>query len=456
MVATQPIRPAVPADPGAHEHDAELIARYAAVGRELLPRERFTSPEFAALEAERLWTRVWQIACRVEELRAPGDFVEYTIIDQSVIVLRTDTGLRAYFNTCPHRGTRLAQGCGQFRGEIRCPFHGWRWSLDGENVEVLDRHEFAPFDDAEIALQDVAVDTWGGFVFVNLDPAPMPLLEFLDPVPAWLDAYHPERMRFTQHTTTVFEANWKVVVDAFNEGYHIAATHPEVLRWKDDAALEYEVFHTHTRYGGAGEPVPSPRLGLDADEIDHQEILALKIQDLIESLPGYFGDDDLRAMREVQRTPLPEGMTAGEFYLGRRRNGADARGLDWSHLTDEQVLGGDDLLIFPNFLGPIVAGGWFTYRVRPNGTNPDSCIFEIWSLEELREGEEREMVERAFVPDWRSRDWGTVINQDFRNMPAIQAGLHVRGPGLRLGKRQEMTVRRFHEVLDRFLFGLES
>ena len=66
------------------------------------------------------------------------------------------------------------------------------------------------------------------------------------------------------------------------------------------------------------------------------------------------------------------------------------------------------------------------------------------------------MVERDFVPDWRARDWGSVINQDFRNMPAIQAGLHVRGPGLRLNSRQEMTVRRFHEVLDRFLFGLES
>ena len=146
-----------------------------------------------------------------------------------------------------------------------------------------------------------------------------------------------------------------MVVDAFNEGYHIPAVHPEILKWKDDAALEYTPLHTHTRYGGGGWPMPSPRLGIPADEVDEQEILLAKVDDLIDNLPGYIGPSEAEALR-AQVRELPDGMTAGDFYLNRRRNGAVARGLDWSHLSDEQVLGGDDLLVFPNFIGPVVAG----------------------------------------------------------------------------------------------------
>jgi len=427
-----------------------------AFGSDTIPRERFTSAEFLALEYERLWPHVWQIACRVEEVADPADYVEYSIGEHSVFVVRGDDGvLRGFLNTCPHRGTRLAEGCGSFGAGIRCPFHGWGFDLQGANTFVLDRHEFPPMTEEELHLRECRVDTWGGFVFVHFDDDPEPLLDFLDPVPRLLDPYHPERMRYTGIKTTILPANWKVVVDAFNEGYHIAATHPELLQWKDDTALEYEVFRTHTRYGGAGEPKPSPRLGLDLETVDQHALLALKIQDLIDNLPGYFGPDDLAALEEVKRTPLPPGMSAGEFYLRRRRDGARARGLDWGHLSDEQVLGGDDLLMFPNFLGPIVAGGWFVYRCRPNGDDPHSSIFELWTLSELPEGAPpTPLPERQSFPDPRAHDWGLVVNQDLANFARIQRGLRVPGgAGLRWNRRQEMGVRRFHEVIDRYLFA---
>ena len=139
------------------------------------------------------------------------------------------------------------------------------------------------------------------------------------------------------------------------------------------------------------------------------------------------------------------------------------RGLDWSHLSDDQVLGGDDILVFPNFIGPVVAGGFFVYRVRPNGMDPHSCIFELWTLEEQPEGADpMPMCERQVYPDWREHDWGLVVNQDFANFAGIQRGLRVPGgpggiggpgTGLRWNPRQESCVRRFHEVLDRYLFG---
>jgi nitrite reductase/ring-hydroxylating ferredoxin subunit len=430
------------------------LAALVAFGSDLIPRERFTSVDFLALEYERLWPRVWQVACRVEEIPEPGDFVEYVIGDRSSFVVRTGAGeVRAFHNTCIHRGTALASGCGRFRGEIRCPFHGWRWDLDGNSTFVLDAHEFPAEPAADLRLRDVRCETYGGFVFVNFDPDAPSLVGWLEEIPGYFDPYRPERMCFTSHKTTVLPANWKVVVDAFNEGYHIATTHPEILRWKDEAALEYTPLRTHTRYGGAGWPMPSRRLGIPTDEVDEQELLAFKIDDLIDNLPGYIGPAEAEALRAVARTPLPEGTTAGDFYLKRRRDGAAARGLDWSHLDDDQVLGGDDLLLFPNFIGPVIAGAFFGYRVRPNGMDPHSCIFELWTLEERAEGQPHTMCEREVYPDWRTHDWGLVVQQDFENFEGIQRGLrNAAGGGLRWNRRQESCVRRFHEVLDRYLF----
>ncbi|HTD50793.1 MAG TPA: Rieske (2Fe-2S) protein, partial [Acidimicrobiia bacterium] len=95
-----------------------------------LPKERYTTTEFSDLEFERLWPHVWQIAGREEELDASGDFLEYTIGDDSILVVRTDRGtLSAFHNACRHRGTPLAAGCGTFAtGEIRCPYHAWTYA----------------------------------------------------------------------------------------------------------------------------------------------------------------------------------------------------------------------------------------------------------------------------------------------------------------------------------------
>ena len=140
-----------------------------------VPRERYTSPEFAELEFERLWSRVWQVACREEEIAEVGDFCEYLIGDQSILVVRSDPGtVRAFHNTCLHRGTRLADGNGRFPEEcIRCRYHAWRYDLDGKLVEVVDQHEFDPIPPGT-GLRAVRVERWGGFVWVCLDRSAPP------------------------------------------------------------------------------------------------------------------------------------------------------------------------------------------------------------------------------------------------------------------------------------------
>src|SRR6516162_2212131 len=101
----------------------------------LIPTERYYDEEFFRLEAERLWPHVWQMACRLEEIPNVGDFTEYTTLGKSVIIVRTKSGVKAFHNACRHRGVRLVTEPGncEVRG-FNCPFHGWRWNVDGENT----------------------------------------------------------------------------------------------------------------------------------------------------------------------------------------------------------------------------------------------------------------------------------------------------------------------------------
>src|SRR5262249_32901647 len=188
-----------------------------------VPKARYLDPEFLALELDHMWSRVWQIACREEELAEPGDYVAYDIGDQSMIVARDPHGeIHAFHNVCLHRGTRLADGPGHLgdEGTFRCPFHAWRYAPDGRWVEVVDAEDF-PALPAALLIEPVLVATWGGFVFVNFDPGAEPLLEYLGPLPALLAPYHLEQMRLRSVISTVLPANWKALVDAFNEAYHV-------------------------------------------------------------------------------------------------------------------------------------------------------------------------------------------------------------------------------------------
>jgi nitrite reductase/ring-hydroxylating ferredoxin subunit len=120
---------------------------------------RYIDPAFQQLEYERLWSRVWQVAARVDEIPEAGDYTTYEIGDQSVLLVRVDPStVKAYYNVCPHRGTALAEGCGAFHdARIICPFHGWRWDITGKNQFVLERQEFrgGQLRDSDVALKEV-------------------------------------------------------------------------------------------------------------------------------------------------------------------------------------------------------------------------------------------------------------------------------------------------------------
>jgi phenylpropionate dioxygenase-like ring-hydroxylating dioxygenase large terminal subunit len=417
-----------------------------------LPKERYTAERFAELEFERLWPRVWQIACRTEEVAGPGDFFEYELGDDTIAIVRDDAGeIHAFHNACLHRGRRLAEGCGTFDETIRCPYHGWCYAFDGRVVDVPDREEFDELP-ADLALKPVRVETWGGFVFVNLDARAEPLADFLDPLPKLLGPYHFDEMRLRAALTTIIDANWKAVVDAFNESYHVQGLHRQILPWTDDVSIAYEQFDRHAHYGrlaGARRELrPSPRLDLGPGDYDEGEILA----GLVAGLGGAFLGEERAAVEELRASGPPAGMTLLEAYQQRRMQLLSARGFDTSGLTPDLMTSADDVFCFPNVVGPVYPGSAILFRVRPNGRDPNRAIKDTWVLEWRAPGTDVRPPKRAFFADWRDRDWGEITEQDYENLANVQRGMRSSGwEGARLNRRQEGNVLHMHRVIDRYL-----
>ena len=198
---------------------------------EQIPTQRYYDQAFFDLERERLWPHVWQMAARLEEIPEVGDYVEYKILDKSVIVVRAKSGVKAFHNSCRHRGVQLASGMGNCEVQgFQCPFHGWRWNIEGENTFVFKPELFSDeqLDRAELDLVPCRVELWGGCAFINFDDEAAPFIECIKPYAARLDPRNVEQMKIDWWLAAELPVNWKLAMEAFMEGYHNTRTHPQL------------------------------------------------------------------------------------------------------------------------------------------------------------------------------------------------------------------------------------
>ncbi len=421
----------------------------------------YTSPEYCKLEAERLWPRVWQWACRLEEIPNVGDFVTYDIIDQSIIVVRSSADeIKAYYNVCPHRGRRITQGCGNAT-RLVCRFHGFKWNLQGDNIHVLDREEFGDtLTDEMLKLGELKLDTWGGYVFVTMDPDPEPLLEFLEPAVTLLGPYEFEKMRFRWRKSVIAKCNWKVGLEAFSEAYHVQGTHPQLLKWTDDKTVS-QARGRHGTFSHA--PYPQRWVhGQGSQRIykeprtDTRQALSDLHTHLFEELDASQSHSMVEAAQRLPRD-LPETASAIDALTAMMRwtKEIDAeKGIEWPPITPEQMkAAGNDWHVFPNWImlpGPTYMLG---YRVRPNGTDPDSCVFEVYALDRPPEGTVPPVPAWEHAENQTDHDfWGLILLQDFQNMAEVQQGLKSRGlKAVRFNPVQEMSLINFHNTLAEFM-----
>jgi hypothetical protein len=336
---------------------------------------------------------------------------------------------------------------------LRCRFHAWCWNLDGSIKSVTDPHDFHPdaITPERLRLPQCRVDTWGGFVFVNMDEAAPPLLDYLAPIPDFFAPYQVEKMRLTRARSTVVPANWKVVIDAFNEGYHLVGVHPQMLQYLDDTRFRYAQYGMHSVFGpGPGAMGhPSPRLG-DAVP-DRTEMLLALVEDMAGE-SDVFTEAEVAVVGEIVSNGLeiPEGETLNSVLAGMRRVLAQSKGIDLWGLPDTDILEGMAWNIFPNVALPLNAASGYFFRSRPNGRDPGSCLFDIWTLQRVGEGEEP-VVKREEYPRLEEHDWGRVLLQDFSTFGTVQRGMRSRRFEGSICGRPDSGIDNFHTHIREYI-----
>ncbi|ENO85561.1 aromatic ring-hydroxylating oxygenase subunit alpha [Thauera linaloolentis] len=432
---------------------------YRFIGDEDIDFARYTTREFFEQEKQKLWLKVWQWACREEDIPEAGDYFVYEITDRSVIIVRTADGtIKAYPNSCLHRGTQLKPAGSAGRSKnLRCPFHGFTWSLEGALTEVPCRWDFPHIDDERFRLPALRVETWGGFVFINFDDQAPPLAEHLGILPEHFANWDLSAKFTARHVRKLLPANWKACLEAFLESYHVLETHPQGVATVGDANSQYDIYgDTVSRFVHL-VGYPSPHL---EQHFSEQQILdALMAEGVVEGVgEGIGGDADPAA----GRLRVPEGGTARQTFA-RHLQGmlGTAYGKDFSHLSVTETIDAIEYALFPNtclfpsLLFPMV------YRFRPNGNDPDTCIFDLLFLQPLPDSGERpdpaepfELdIEQSFheVPGF-DPGLATIYDQDTGNLIGQQRGFKSSTKhGETLGNYQEVRIRQLHRTLDAFL-----
>jgi phenylpropionate dioxygenase-like ring-hydroxylating dioxygenase large terminal subunit len=426
--------------------DSRVRAKSSAAAA-LVPAYRYISRDYVLQEREKLWPQVWQVACRKEDLPAAGDYLEYLIGDQSILIVRSAPNrIQAFHNVCLHRGTRLKSGCGSAT-ELRCMFHAWCWNLDGTNKEITDPHDFPGLKQSNLHLPEVKVGQWGGFVFINMNPDAEPLEDYLGPVPQLFARFRLEAMQVQSHRRAVIGANWKVPLDNFNESYHVVGLHPQQLPFIDDTNARYETAGMHsTEHCRSG--ITSARLNGNLDE----DMVLDAMLDARRSTYHQGNEEKREQFSALNALAVPQGRTARDVVIELKRARLNAVGQETSGHPDSDLIDGHGLHLFPNVVMFMSYGEAFIVRTRPNGVDPDSCIAEIINLDFPAQNENRGRPAITHVPDADNHDWGLVIEQDLKCFKEVQAGMHSRGfPGIRLAGYQELRIRHMHENLQRYV-----
>jgi phenylpropionate dioxygenase-like ring-hydroxylating dioxygenase large terminal subunit len=407
--------------------------------------ERYFSPAWHAREVAQVWRKCWQLACRVEDIPEVGDQLVYDIADDSILVVRTgaDT-IKAYINACLHRSTLLRTDNGHAK-QIRCPFHGWTWALDGTLKVLPGAWDFPQVDKGKFCLPEAQVGIWAGFVFINLDPDCEPFQDYLEILPEHFKDFALEDRYKAVHVAKVMPCNWKLGMEAFIEAYHVPIAHPQVVNYYGDSNTQYDIWpgvrHVSRMISVQGLPSPSVKGVSDAKVIE----------DMRRDVPFFAG----------KPIEVGEGETArGKLAERARQKIGRAVNKDMSDLSDAESLDLIEYLLFPNMVPwggqslPIV------YRFRPNGNDPDSHIMEIMYLfAKADDGSHPPAAQMKMLrPD---QNWvdapelgsaAMVADQDTDNLMRIQKGLKAtRKAGVTFARYQESRLRHFHATLDDYL-----
>ncbi len=407
------------------------------LGTAPIPKSRYTSAAFAQREWERMWTRAWLLAGRESDAANPGDYFTFEIGPESVLVVRqADGSLAARYNVCMHRGNRLREPGRGHAESFSCLFHGWRYGIDGKLEAPLDPESF-PQGCVGLDLRPVRCETWAGFVFVNLDARASPLRDYLGVIPDHLDPYHFDEWKVAFDATIEIECNWKTSVDAFNEAYHLAATHTWTLEFSDDVRTVYDCYDKHTRmiFPEVQASPRHPGAGTVTEGIKKMFLERVGVDTA--SFEG--GPAEARAA----------------FAEAVRKMGP-VMGCDFSEMNEAQMCDDFHYTLFPNVTLNIHSLFTWVFTHRPHPDDPNKMYFDFISLMRAPAQD----IPRPEKLHFRTADGdtlagacegGDLLDEDLYNLPRIQAGMRSAAfEHLHLGD-QEVRIRHFHKTLEDYL-----
>jgi nitrite reductase/ring-hydroxylating ferredoxin subunit len=403
--------------------------------------EPYISEDYARAERDKLWRKVWLQAARIEEIPEVGNYLTYQILDDSILIVRTAPDkINAFYNVCSHRGRRLIDtpaGSHHAHGKrmkFVCGFHSWTYNLEGQCTFIMDKENWQDaLTDERTRLGKVKVETWGGWIWINLDPNSGPLRDYLEPAASMLDPFELQNMRYRWRRWIIFDCNWKVAMEAFDETYHVPGTHPEFMRFGNFVGWgRAQGKHSHIGYDapkGLDENKAKLRLGAGADPRKSTAEMQLYTWEQVNTnTTRTLVDAALRLVDELPEGTAPEKVL--KHWLDSARRDDAARGVIWPTVDPTHVgKTGTAWQIFPNFQIGHAVNNALCYSARPFGYNPDKCIFEVAVYELFPKGKEPQTEWEYLAMD--DKKWGSVLPQDFSNMAAVQQGLKnggFRGP----------------------------
>ncbi|OMC07954.1 (2Fe-2S)-binding protein, partial [Mycolicibacter heraklionensis] len=316
----------------------------------MIGAQAYTCPDYARAERDKLWRKVWQQVGRVEDLPEVGSYLTYDILDDSILVVRTGPNeFRAHYNVCMHRGRRLVDtpagcknACARTRKSFVCGFHGWTYGLDGACTHIREQDDWqGTLTPENTHLGSVRVDTWGGWLWINMDPECESLADYLFPAAKILEPFGLENMRYKWRRWLEFDCNWKVAMEAFNETYHVYTTHPEFNKFGEFKGwARVQGKHSNLGYDAPDDLEATKskiRLGTGADpRVSTAEMQVYTMEETNATTTATLLNAAKRLVDE-----LPEGTPADkvlEHWLASARRAAAARGVIWPTIPAD-VLG---------------------------------------------------------------------------------------------------------------------
>jgi phenylpropionate dioxygenase-like ring-hydroxylating dioxygenase large terminal subunit len=428
-----------------------------AVRHDSFAGERYFSPPFAAREWDRLWTRIWHVAGRCNELTEPGDYIVHDFMHESVIVVKQmGGGLKAFYNACAHRGQRLVSGSAS-TDEFHCPYHGWVFGKDGVCRSVPDPEDFPQGNPCgKRRLKELRCDTWGGFVWYTMSESAPPLLEYLAPIPELYRNYPLDRAVRVFQMTIELRANWKFFPENFSESYHTRTAHPQVPFFVDQDYWNARVEMFQNGHGRIVHPMrPSLRDRPPADAPHPYDFILARWG--IDA--SRYPDLETKAMQGWRE------LKARKRALWRERGY-----LHYEHYDDEQITDSLHTQIFPNLTLTFAPDEVYFQRSEPHADDPNYCTFDFWCLafpvvgathtENPMVGDsnlplvEAPPIRRVFDGGRGTAELaGGVVVQDLLLAEEQQRGIRSRGYTDTYLANSETRVHYFNQVLNDYLEG---